>query len=270
MSASTDRAIEQLIAAWQNLEADHVHAGEGNGSWNEDISSWDNLTSKLTEGIIYPEPNQFIRGLIPIPYVGDLRDAKVFYFTANPGYLHLDHYLEFKDAYYRDRLKYNLAQTELHRQDYPFFFLDPKLAHTGGYMYWVKKFEPLIEVLVSSGECDSREVAIKRIAQKVAVIELTGYRSDGMPPYKQFENHITHKKAFDLAQCLYCDSSRVTLIGRSPQYWGFNDKPTKKDHFFINRTKNKQLKQKDRQGASRSGTMNYPDFLKCASRVLQK
>jgi hypothetical protein len=110
--------------------------------------------------------------LIPAPYMGNLRDAKVLLFIANPGFGDEDYYFEDQPGI-REMLIRNLKQES--NGDYPFFFLNPALAWSGGFRWWQRRLRPLIEKFVSKGE--SNIEVMKFLARNIAAVELFPYHS---------------------------------------------------------------------------------------------
>lgn len=77
-------------------------------------------------------------GLLPLPFIGDVRGAKVYFLLANPGLSANDYYAEYEDTRVRERLLANLRQ-DLRTEAYPFFPLDPNMAWHSGNGYWERK-----------------------------------------------------------------------------------------------------------------------------------
>lgn len=108
------------------------------------------------------------------PFVGDLLNSSVYIITLNPG-IGDDEYSNWQDVELNKMLQKNLKQQET---EYPFYYLNPLLAHTGGAKYWGApkgKFAQCIQELANyTGDIVS---ANKLIAQNVCDLELCPYHS---------------------------------------------------------------------------------------------
>lgn len=108
------------------------------------------------------------------PFVGDLLNSSVYIMTLNPG-VGDDEYSNWQDVELNKMLEKNLKQQET---EYPFYYLNPLLAHTGGAQYWGApkgKFAQCIQELANyTGDVVS---ANKLIAQNVCDLELCPYHS---------------------------------------------------------------------------------------------
>ena len=118
----------------------------------------------------YPS-NQFNFDMPPEPFVGDL-NASIYIITLNPK--------TSSDEYenWQNETLLKLHQHCLHQEEseYPFYYLNPLLADTGGGKYWrTEKLAGLITALTEVFGC--QQTAIKKIAQNVCDLELCAYRS---------------------------------------------------------------------------------------------
>lgn len=115
-------------------------------------------------------------GLLPVPYVGDLKKAKVFIFLLNPGLSAADYYAEKKCLEYQKVIKKNLLQEFSDKDQYPFFCLDPRFAWTPAFEYWYPRMRPLLEEVKKVEDCDEKK-GLQIISQNIACLELCGYHS---------------------------------------------------------------------------------------------
>lgn len=159
------RALDNLIAAWQetpwkpgvrNVLAGDVAALSGNAVA---ISSWDDFCRNSEF-----EPELFHTHLMPMPWVGNLRTAKVFLLQLNPGVGAHDYFGEHRVPEYLAMLEANLKQ----RADHAFPFLGPEFGWHGGANYWQPKLNRVVESL--DGDWT-------RVAAGIAVLELVPYHS---------------------------------------------------------------------------------------------
>ena len=108
------------------------------------------------------------------PFVGDLLNSKVYIITLNPG-VGDDEYDNWQDVGLNAALKENLEQQ---KTDYPFYYLNPSLSHTGGAKYWGMpngKFAKIIKELSQvTGNIDA---ANRLVAQNVCDLEFCPYHS---------------------------------------------------------------------------------------------
>lgn len=115
--------------------------------------------------------NRFNFDLPPEPFVGDL-NADIYIITLNPG----AGSNEYENWQNETLLKLHQDCLRQNKTEYPFYYLNPLLADTGGGMYWHKeKFAGLITALTEV--FGSKQTAIKKIAQNVCDLELCAYRS---------------------------------------------------------------------------------------------
>lgn len=113
-------------------------------------------------------------GLLPVPFVGDLRRASVYILLLNPGLGATDYFGEYEVPAFRRASLQNLKQQP--RRRYPFFVLDPQFAWHGGFQWWNQKLSAVIAVLADRWNVSFAE-ARQRLAQKLACIELLPYHS---------------------------------------------------------------------------------------------
>jgi len=118
--------------------------------------------------------------LLPIPFLGNVADAKVIVLLQNPGLAPGDYYAELEHKDFRSRLEANL-NGNLNQHDYPFLFLDPDLAWHAGFTWWHRKLQPVIaavaEKLQSSGRPTTLRTGRQAVARHLAAIELLPYHS---------------------------------------------------------------------------------------------
>lgn len=174
------KRLEELILAWNSKKfapgQRNVLAGDeaamrsirGNGSvhlrsWNQYLRSGEHLES---------ESARFHLGLLPMPYLGNLRTAKVILLSLNPGIGAHDYFGEFQVPEYRDALYQNLRQ----QGNAPFPFLAPEHSWHGGAAYWLPRLRPVVKWVKASLGIDTTE-AISLCASRLAVLELVPYHS---------------------------------------------------------------------------------------------
>jgi hypothetical protein len=107
-----------------------------------------------------------------MPYLGNLRHARVFLVSLNPGLGPHDYFGEHRVVEYRSALLANLRQD----RDVRFPFLDPAHSWHGGSAYWTHRLRGITRRVQETLGVDPRE-AIRICAAQVAVLELVPYHS---------------------------------------------------------------------------------------------
>ena len=113
-------------------------------------------------------------GLIPVPFIGDMRNASIYILMLNPG-LGPGDYFEYKVPGFQQALLANLRQEKISGV-MPFVFLDPQFAWHGGFGYWHRKLKRVIEKLAAS-KCISLAKARAMLGRELAVVQLVPYHS---------------------------------------------------------------------------------------------
>jgi hypothetical protein len=109
-------------------------------------------------------------GLIPIPFIGPLRSARVFILMLNPGLCPEDYFAEIEWKPYREALMANLQAAS------DFFCLNPAFAWHSGFRYWHGKLRQIVAGLASAWNVPYL-TALSRVAQQMAVLQLMPYHS---------------------------------------------------------------------------------------------
>jgi len=160
------KALDRLLAAWQEPTwrpgARNVLSGDEAAIARNPtvaISSWADYCKQHDF-----EPQQFHTHLMPMPWVGNLRTAKVFLLQLNPGVGAHDYFGEHRVPEYLAMLEANLKQSE----DHAFPFLGPDFGWHGGANYWQPKLKRVV---------DSLDGDWRRVAAGIAILELVPYHS---------------------------------------------------------------------------------------------
>lgn len=117
-------------------------------------------------------------GLVPQPFMGDLNAAKVVIVLLNPGLGAADFHAEFAHPAFRQALLQNL-RGELAGSEFPFPFLDPTWAWTGGYSWWFNRLRRIVACFEKAQ--GSRRAAQSFVAKNIASLELVPYHSQKEP-----------------------------------------------------------------------------------------
>src|SRR6267143_5364617 len=124
----------------------------------------------------YPfSDKRFHLGLIPNPYSGNLRTAKIFVLAVNPGFNPFNYYGEFRDHGFR-KAKIKMLRQENVSEEFPFISLNPRYAWSSGARYWTERFKPIIKMVMQTHEIDVR-TALMVISKNVAILECCPYHS---------------------------------------------------------------------------------------------
>ena len=97
------------------------------------IDSWSSVYSAPDFGA--QNARHLHLGLLPQPFLGDLRRASVYILLLNAGLGPSDYYGEYEVAAYRSALLRNLKQRSA-KNSIPFLFLDPRFAWHGGFGWY--------------------------------------------------------------------------------------------------------------------------------------
>ena len=114
-------------------------------------------------------------GLLPQPFIGDLRQASIYVLSLNPGLEPTDYFGEYEVAEYRKALLDNLKQ-QFGATARPFIFLDPCYSWHGGFRWWNRKLYQVINQLAVN-RAVSLSSAREAFAKEIASIELLPYHS---------------------------------------------------------------------------------------------
>lgn len=168
--------MDGLVQAWQEFQTSNPppYVLLGDEIILEDTSlyrchtSWEDYIAD--DDFDRPGDNRLHLGLLPLPYVGNLKEASIFILMLNPGFGPQNYYVEYKTDS-RKRLVDNLQQ-----RSQGALLMDPEDAWLGGYSYWNRKLREII-LSVAKEEGKSFSVARKEISKKIAMLELSPYFS---------------------------------------------------------------------------------------------
>ena len=122
----------------------------------------------------------FHLGLLPQPFMGDVKNAKIYVLTLNPGYSPTDYFGEYCVPEFREALLRNLRQDHT-SQATPNLFLDPQYAWSGGYGYWHTRLSGIIEKFATERRWSYAKARAK-LGERLAIIELVPYHSASFGP----------------------------------------------------------------------------------------
>src|SRR3989344_8418965 len=217
-----DLNMKKLVEFWKSISADspYVHPDDFQAieqrlkkyvSYEKYIKAYGN--SQVTDTDLHA-------GLLPVPYVGDIHNAKIYILMLNPGFSH-DDYIAEKNQDFKKALRKNILQ----KNSYPFFYLDPRFLWTGGGRYWERRFREYAKKLVSQSKKPiSYGEALKIISEKVVCLELSPYHSRKNGLGKNIlENMKSTKKIVEFAQNYVLEKARAgqagIIVARGNPYW---------------------------------------------------
>lgn len=172
---------------------------------------------KLMKSPKFKSDNKFHLGLIPIPYIGDIENAKICILMLNPGFGICDYYAESNNEAYKKSLVNNLRQVL--DKEYPFIFLNPEFLWHGGGQYWEKKLKNIIEetkILFKYSYAD----ALSHVAKTVAVLQLVPYHSKS---YLDIEPESSKIMRNFVENELLSKSEKCIICPRGNNYWKLKD-----------------------------------------------
>jgi len=135
-------------------------------SWQEAIRS---------PNFAAPGDTRLHHGLLPIPFLGNVRRATIYILLLNPGLGPHDYFGEYEVPKYRAALLANLKQ-KFKPGSIPFLALDPQFVWHGGFDWWHGKLSKVIEELAAAKGISFAK-ARSRLGSKLACIELLPYHS---------------------------------------------------------------------------------------------
>ena len=136
------------------------------GSWTKAIAAPD---------FGQPGDTRLHLGLLPQPFIGDLRRASIYVLSLNPGLEPSDYYGEYEVHDYRNALLAVLKQ-QFQEATLPFIFLDPRYSWHGGSRYWNRKLAQVLKTFADESRV-SFASARATLAAQLATIELLPYHS---------------------------------------------------------------------------------------------
>jgi hypothetical protein len=174
-----------------------------------------------------PNDQRLHLGLLPMPFIGDLRRATIYILSLNPGLGPHDYYGEYKVPAYRRALLANLKQ-KFNPGTVPFLFLDPQYSWHGGFRWWHGKLRGIIAKLADI-EGIAFANARTKLANEIASIELFPYHSSRFHGGRGWKG----LKSVELAQKFVRDvvlprvekNEAIAVVIRKAKLWGIPHRP---------------------------------------------
>jgi len=120
-----------------------------------------------------PDDSRLHLGLLPEPFVGDIRNASIYILLLNPGVDPSAYFGEYEVTEFREALIVNLQQRS---QRNPFIGLDPQFAWHGIFRWWQQKLAGVTQCLANERGLSIAE-ARSCLCSAIASIELFPYPS---------------------------------------------------------------------------------------------
>jgi|JI8StandDraft_2_1071088.scaffolds.fasta_scaffold01546_2 hypothetical protein len=170
-----ENATETLIQSWKKCPQDIPFCLPEDNLKKEnyyDYQGFKGLLSEIEKGEL--DRKKFHVSLVPKPYIGDIKNAKIYILMLNPGFIQMDIKSEEMDKDLKEAFIKNLHQ-DFTGVEYPLVFLDPRFQYHGGGMYWLKRLKPLIEKLQEKN--DNYIENLKLLAKNICIVQTVPYHS---------------------------------------------------------------------------------------------
>jgi hypothetical protein len=161
-------------------------------------------------------------GLLPVPFVGDIRRADVVILLLNPGFGITDYFSEYQHPEFRERHVASLWQRPA-QNGYPLHFLDPEMCWHGGSTWWMRKLGEVVAALASKRFNGSYLKALRETARRVAAVELFPYHSSNFAEWRLLDRlpSVSMARRF-AADVLLADAQvgdRLIIVTRQAERW---------------------------------------------------
>ncbi len=161
--------------------------------------------------------------LLPEPWVGRLTAPAVL-LNLNPGIGSGSHNSWFKRPELVNAIRANLAQEP--RREFPFHYLDPALAQSGGGIWWGRALRQLVA-----------DAGLQKVARRIVTIEYHGYHSYG---FTLLPITLPSQRYTFAAVRRALDRDAVVIAMRGWRYWSVAV-PELLDYSRLYRTSNPQV-----------------------------
>ena len=198
------------------------------------LSYWSQFTPKAAP-FVHPSDagspylRDFELSLLPVPFVGNLREAEALILMLNPG-LDAEDVAWEQNPLFRSALERNLSQS-FPVGSFPHFYLDPAFRQHPGAGYWaqsrgvpgtrdLQKLRSVIQALARRDGV-SEAAAQAYIARKVAIVQLAPYHSAKLTRRDALSELPSARQARAFVEGLVRDKSKLVIAVRSVCEWGF-------------------------------------------------
>lgn len=162
--------------------------------------------------------------LVPVPYVGNLENAKIYVLMLNPGFLPICHWAESHNTTLTDGLWQNLYQTTDE-----FLFLNPDFAWHPGFTYWSSRFQKTLQQIMLKKSCSYQE-ALRFLSCSVANVQMVPYASNNFALSSQITNalpSVVQVKKFvrDVLLPNAEAENKIIIVARQNKSWALPSHP---------------------------------------------
>ena len=178
------------------------------------VSNYDDYVEKFKQGRLRDDALHL--SLLPQPYHGDIRNAKVFVLLKNPGFSASDYVAEEMDDSFRQSIIETIRQKVRSHM-----FLDPKWAWTGGFDWWESKLRQTALILAQRRFDNNYAQALQCLAETVACLELVPYHSKSFGGTTKI---ASAKAVRAFAQRASKDGKKI-VVARAAREWGLENGP---------------------------------------------
>lgn len=195
-------AVDELIDFWRRFDPHKCPSGKKFRYAHSDDRKYlsaetPSLDAKTIPEFLNLKSNKSVKGhlcfnVLPEPYCGDVRNAKVFILQLNPG-LGPANFLELEDRSFRTKWQSMIRQEFNSTKFWHLDYSDKNVLH-GGYVWWEGR---LADTLLRISECHKINYlqAIERVAGVTAGLELVPYHSIGAPAFNASMRSLPSVKA---------------------------------------------------------------------------
>ena len=217
--------MNKLTEFWNKLSLDNPHYVHPMDDLDEKrvhdplLSSFQDYVDAFGKNEF--NPTNYLTGLLPQPYLGNLQTADIFILMLNPGFHPIDLYAQEKHLSYREAIVSTLRQKCTSHM-----FLDPKWSWTAGFQWWEKKLRQTVKLIARDHFEANYALALDNVAKRIASIELVAY------PSRSFAGK-TDLSSCDVARQFVrtLPSSKTIIVSRRVKDW---DIPERKNTISYN------------------------------------
>jgi len=174
-----NKSAADLLSAWRSiklskppfiLDGDHILIEK---KYYHSYSSFSDYISDPNFG--KASSYKIHAGLIPIPYAGDILNAKIYILALNPGFGPHDYYAESHNKEFHKARIQQLRQENMDK-NYPWSDLNPFFCWHGGWKYWTGRLGDIISKLSEQKQISYKR-ALMLLSRNVACLEYIPYHS---------------------------------------------------------------------------------------------
>ena len=192
-----DYGVDQM----KDRYGDNLYSSQANEKFDKDTKKHNKIFSKL----------------YPVPFFGDIMNAKVYILSGNPGFKPFNFIEDYQNDVLIKLLKRNL---NLEFLDSP-FNIEKTLDSTGGYGYWKPIYDKFVKE-VSKKSSSNLEKIEEYVHRNVAVIESVAYHSKSSPlpvlfklPSSQLNKRFVHDYVLERVSA----NQAMIFVWRGSSHW---------------------------------------------------